>query len=90
MALRWTETARAELRAITRYISQYSPTGARMVNEAIRHALEMAQEYPEGFREGRVSGTREIVAHPNYVVVYELDRQGILVLSVLHSRREYP
>jgi toxin ParE1/3/4 len=90
MKLRWSETARAELRSITRYISNCSPTGARTVNNAVREALSAALRYPEGFREGRITGTREIVAHPNYIVVYRIEGDVIVVLAVLHSRQQYP
>jgi plasmid stabilization system protein ParE len=34
--------------------------------------------------------TREIVAHPNYVVVYRILKTRVRVLNVLHARREYP
>ncbi|EHJ93431.1 hypothetical protein KUC_0378 [Vreelandella boliviensis LC1] len=38
---------------------------------------------------GRWPGTREIVAHPNFIVVYQVaDR--IEAISVVHSRQNYP
>lgn len=46
--------------------------------------------YPEMFRAGRISGTREVVAHPNYIVVYTIRDRTIFVLSVLHARQQYP
>ncbi|MGN6653381.1 type II toxin-antitoxin system RelE/ParE family toxin [Trinickia sp.] len=42
------------------------------------------------FRTGRVAGTREVVAHPNYVVVYRVTGTAVLVLRVLHARQQYP
>jgi plasmid stabilization system protein ParE len=30
------------------------------------------------------------VAHPNYIVVYRVEREEISVLRVLHSRQQYP
>lgn len=42
------------------------------------------------FRVGRVAGTREIVAHPNYIVVYRVLSDHIDVVAVLHSRQQYP
>ncbi|EOT1257950.1 type II toxin-antitoxin system RelE/ParE family toxin [Cronobacter sakazakii] len=49
-----------------------------------------AAYYPEMFREGRVPDTREIIAHPNYIVVYKVTSEYLLVLSVLHARQRYP
>ena len=37
-----------------------------------------------------VAGTREIVVHPNYVVVYRVTASAIEVINVLHSRQQYP
>ena len=42
------------------------------------------------YRSGRVPGTREIIAHPNYIVVYQVMAERIEVVSVLHARQEYP
>lgn len=39
---------------------------------------------------GRVSGTREIVAHPNYVLVYQVGDGVLEVMRVLHARQQYP
>ncbi|MED7666620.1 type II toxin-antitoxin system RelE/ParE family toxin [Pseudomonas moraviensis subsp. stanleyae] len=44
---------------------------------------------PHLYRKGRSPGTREIVVHPNYVVIYEVTDR-IEILSVLHTRQEYP
>ena len=45
---------------------------------------------PYLFRPGRVSGTRERVVHPNYIVVYQVGDDAIDILRVLHSRQRYP
>lgn len=42
------------------------------------------------FREGRVADTREIIAHPNNIVVYNVTSEYLLVLSVLHARQQFP
>ena len=49
-----------------------------------------AAEHPYLYRSGRVPGTREIIAHPNYIVVYQVMAERIEVVSVLHARQEYP
>lgn len=38
----------------------------------------------------RIPGCREIVAHPNYIVVYRVELDHIEVLRVMHARQEYP
>ena len=45
---------------------------------------------PYLFRLARVTGTREHVVHPNYIVVYQVGNDAIDILRVLHSRQQYP
>ena len=42
------------------------------------------------FRPGRVPGTRELVAHPNYIVVYRVKGNQVEIVSILHARQHYP
>jgi plasmid stabilization system protein ParE len=39
---------------------------------------------------GRVQGTFELVAHPNYIVILEQDAHTVTVLNVTHARRQWP
>ena len=41
-------------------------------------------------RPGRVEGTFELVAHPNYVVVLEEDDATVTALNVVHARQKWP
>ena len=38
----------------------------------------------------RMPGCREIVAHPNYIVIYQVRANQIRILRVLHARRQFP
>lgn len=39
---------------------------------------------------GRIKGTKELVAHKNYIVVLEEDATTVTVLNVVHARRQWP
>ncbi len=42
-------------------------------------------------RAGRVAGTRELaVAGPPYIVVYEPEPDGVLVISIIHGAMQWP
>ena len=60
------------------------------MHERIEQSVLPTASHPYMFRSGRVNGTREIVAHPNYVVVYRVLADMMLVTAVVHARQEYP
>jgi plasmid stabilization system protein ParE len=39
---------------------------------------------------GRVKGTFELVAHPNYIVILEESAKTVTVLLVVHARQQRP
>ena len=86
----WRASARDSLASIIFHISDHNPPAARRMRELIETSILPAAEHPDLFRAGRVSGTSEIVAHPNYVLIYCVTAERIEVMDVLHSRQQYP
>lgn len=89
-ALRWSEEAIADLVEILDYIEQRNAAAAQALQGAIVQSVENLPHMPFAFRPGRVAATRELVVHPNYIVVYQVGSEVIDVLRVLHSRQQYP
>ncbi len=89
MRVEWRPEARAELRAILEYIVERNIAAASDLREAIETATTAVPQHPYLYRLGRVLGTREIVVHPNYLVIYRITDR-VEILSVLHARQEYP
>ena len=86
----WRARARDSLAAIVLHISEHNPSAARRIKALIEEAVLPAATHPYLFRPGRVPGTREVVAHPNYIVVYLVAADRIEVVQVLHARQQYP
>jgi len=88
----WSPTALAHLRVIYDYIVADNPVAALEVQEAIEQAVGRLQENPRLGRPGRVRATRELVvaAYPAYIVVYEIVRQAVHILAVMHGRQQWP
>ena len=86
----WLDEALRDLAEITTFIAERSPSSARNLNRLIVQQADILSEHPLLFRPGRVLGTREVVAHPNYVIVYRLTATAVEILSVVHARQQYP
>ena len=41
-------------------------------------------------RKGRIKGTFELVAHPNYVVVMQQSNSRVTILNIVHVATQYP
>jgi addiction module RelE/StbE family toxin len=89
-ALEWREAARADLLAIVDYISDDNPDAAQHLKDEIESKVARLAEHPKRFRQGRVSGTREMVVRPNYIVIYAEDARAVTVLRILHAAQQWP
>ena len=88
--IRWSDEATTDLVEIIDYIEQRNATAAQNLHASIVQSAESLPLMPYLFRLGRVTGTREHVVHPNYMVVYQVGNDAIDILRVLHSRQQYP
>ena len=53
-------------------------------------AARQLEKFPLLDPEGRVKGTRELVVHKHYTLVYELINDAVIILAVLHTSKQYP
>ncbi|NOT65868.1 MAG: type II toxin-antitoxin system RelE/ParE family toxin [Methylotenera sp.] len=90
MIINWANEARLDLREILSFIYDKNPQAADNLEYQIFEAIEQLVEHPYLYRVGAVAATREIVVHPNYLVVYRVAIDHIEILNVLHARQQYP
>ncbi len=88
--VRWSDEAERDLLEIHDFIAQQNPAAADRMQALFSRAVKNLQDHPLIYREGRVSGTREIVVHPNYVLIYRIADDAVWIVNVLHSARRYP
>lgn len=87
MELRWTADAIEDREAIYHYIQAANPLAALDLDDLIEAMASHLVEHPSMGKVGRVSGTREMVAHPNYVLIYQVAGDTVWILRVLHATR---
>lgn len=90
LPVRWLPDARTKLATILGYIAERNDVAASKLQDEIERATSQLPQHPYLYRPSRVAGTREIVVHHNYVVVYRVRPSVIEIVSVLHSRQRYP
>ncbi|WP_296184500.1 type II toxin-antitoxin system RelE/ParE family toxin [Pseudomonas sp. UBA1879] len=89
MIVDWRPKGREDLWEILEYIDERNPKAADALQAEIERATSALPEHPYLYRIGRAPMTREIIVHPNYLVVYQITDR-IEIVSVLHARQEYP
>jgi len=86
----WTRLANADRQKIREYIAQDNPAAALALDELFSEKTKRLVDHPNLGRPGRVAGTRELVAHQNYILIYDTVGDQVRLLRVLHASRQYP
>lgn len=90
MPIFWHPEALGDLADIITYIARDNPPAARALKSRIEEAAAAIARHPTIYRTGRVPGTRELVVHPNYILIYQVLSDRIQIVGVWHARRRYP
>lgn len=90
MELLWTPEAIRDRDAIYDYIEIDNPDAALALDELFSEKAGRLVDHPDVGRAGRVSGTRELIAHYNYILIYDVAGDTVRVLRVLHAARQWP
>lgn len=86
----WTREARADRNAIYAYIEADNINAAIALDSVFSKAANRLTQHPMSGRTGRVNGTRELVAHRHYVIIYDISGDSVRILRVLHTAQEWP
>ena len=90
MKLVWTRTANADRKDIREYIAQNNLAAALALDELLSEKANHPVDHPGLGRPGRVTGTRELVAHQNYILIYDAVDDLVRILRVLHAAKQWP
>lgn len=97
LRLVWTRPAHEDRKAIREYIGADNPRAALDLDELLSakaaRLLDHPGPGPGPGRAGRIAGTRELVAHGNFILSYDVsggDVRVLRVLRVLHVARQWP
>lgn len=90
MELFWTPESTQDREDIYDYIEADNPAAAMALDELFSEKAGRLIDHPGLGRLGRIAGTRELVVHRNYILVYDLVGDLVRVIRVLHAARQWP
>jgi addiction module RelE/StbE family toxin len=72
------------------YIAADDPHAAAWMDELSSDIAARLATHPMLGRPGKIPGTRELIPHENYRLVYEVDEQMVWILALVHVARHWP
>lgn len=90
MKVVWTPEAQQDRGAIWDYIAADSPRAAAKMDELFSKAASRLADHPLLGRTGRIPGTRELIPHKSYCMVYAIEQETVWLLALVHTARQWP
>jgi toxin ParE1/3/4 len=72
------------------YIAEDNPRAALEMDELFSAAAARLADHPKLGRPGKITGTRELIPHESYRLVYEIDGDTVWILALVHTARQWP
>ena len=88
--LAWETDAAAQLEDILGYIADRNIAAADRLERVITNSVDHLIAFPFIGRPGRIAGTRELIVHPNYIIIYQVSENLVDIIRVLHAHQQYP
>ena len=90
MKVIWTPEAQQDRADVWDYIAVDSPRAAARMDGLFSDVATRLAVHPMLGRQGKILGTRELILHENYRLVYEIDDESVWVLALVHTARQWP
>lgn len=88
--IHWKKQAIKDTIKIGRHIAQDSQANADKMVSIIEDNVMPLAAHPNIGRVGVKRGTRELVAHENYLVIYRVLLSNVEILRVKHTAQQWP
>lgn len=90
MKVFWATSAEQDRADIIDYICQDNPLAAIRMDELFADAAGHLAEHPLLGKTGLIPGTRELIPHESYRLVYEVQDNTVWILALVHIARMWP
>ncbi|MBB5144796.1 type II toxin-antitoxin system RelE/ParE family toxin [Desulfovibrio intestinalis] len=90
MNLIWSPQSLEDRKQIYAFIFEHDNQAADALDDLFDNQANRLLTFSEMGKPGRIKGTRELVVHKHYLLVYTCSPGAIRVVTVLHTSRQYP
>ena len=90
MRVIWTPEALQDRADVWDYIAADNPRAAVRMDELFSDAAARLTDHPKLGRPEKIQGTRELVPHESYRLVYEVSGESVWMLALVHTARQWP
>ncbi|MDI3358160.1 type II toxin-antitoxin system RelE/ParE family toxin [Pseudomonas sp. UYIF39] len=90
MKIIWTPAAAQDRADIWDYLHSVNPIAALEMDNRFIDAISRISQFPESGPAGIIAGTREMIPHQSYRVVYQPGSDAIWILALVHTSRQWP
>ncbi len=90
MRVVWTPEAQQDRVDIWESIADDNPRAAARMDALFSAAATRLEQYPKLGCPGAVAGTHELIPHDSYRLVYEIERETVWILALVHTARQWP
>ncbi|PCE27975.1 addiction module toxin RelE [Paraburkholderia acidicola] len=90
MKVVWTPEAEQDRDDVWEYIAADNAAAAARMDELFSDAAAQLEYFPELGGPGRIEGTRELIPHESYLLVYEIEGDTVWMLALVHTSRQWP
>lgn len=90
MRVTWTPEAEQDRADIWDYIAADDLGAAASLDALFDETAARLSTHPEMGKQGMVPGTRELIPHASYRLVYEVDADAVWILALVHTARQWP
>ncbi|MCA3175680.1 MAG: type II toxin-antitoxin system RelE/ParE family toxin [Burkholderiales bacterium] len=90
MRVVWTTEAEQDRAEIWDHIALDSLSAAIRIDELFSNSASLLAAYPMIGKTGKIPGTRELISHESYRLVYEIEGETVWILAIVHTARLWP
>ncbi|MRD48825.1 type II toxin-antitoxin system RelE/ParE family toxin [Caenimonas koreensis] len=90
MKVIWTAEAEVDREEIWLYVAADNPSAAVRLDLLFSDAAERLAAHPRLGKPGKIAGTRELIPHESYRLIYEVGDDGVWILALVHTARLWP